>query len=326
MLSEVETFPPSVHEYINAKSSESFKCAWMYLIGFVLKLYDDLDDLYMIKNERLMYCLQTILTIMLCYWLFVAAETKYELQIILVGTLSALFDWKEWTRDPYFFSITIVMTVACVYQLMRNIYQEHGIPTMNHTMMEWLCWIHSMGYNVIILMMSVFIFTLIQAIPEAFCVEFNGIFYEMAKLCRLVPQDTDGLTLLTMTKTEREVSTYKLSCRLFHVMYLLVCLCILFYCRYLLYNTSLYPVVKTLSYINIMMMGYFSLSVLNQLYVLYVRSDIIELHKKNNMDDEVDTATISLNLVEQLTENKYTKDIQTWVYSKLVEVYFMCVS
>ena len=260
-----------------------------------------------------MYCIQTILTIMLCYWLFIAAETKYELQIILVGTLAAFFDWNEWTRDPYFFSITTVMTVACVGQLMYKIYQEHGIPTMNHTMMEWFCWIHSIGYNVIILMMSVFICTMIQAIPEAFCIKFNGIFYEIAKLCRLVPPHTDGFTLITLTKTEREVSTYKLSCRLFHVMYLLVCLCILFYCRYLLYKTSLYPVVKALSYINLMMMGYFSLSVLNQLYVLYVRSDIVELHKKNNMDNEVDTATISLNLVEQLTENKYSKDIQTWV-------------
>jgi hypothetical protein len=283
--------------------SETFKCGWMYLIGFVLKLYDDLDDLYMIKNERFMSCLQTLLTLLLCYWLFVLAKNKYEVQIILAGTLSALFDWKEWTSDPYFFSVTVVMTVVAVAQLIHTIYQEHGIPSMNHTLLEWVNWIHAIGYRVIVLMMCVFGFTLIQTIPEAFCVEFNGVFYEMAKWLHWVPPHTDGMTLVTLTKTEREVSVYKLTCRAFHVLYLLVCLCIWSYLRYLCYHTSLYPIFTALSYINLMMMGYFSLSVCNQLYVLYLRPDIIEVHdKKNNPTDPIGSPqeqlpdTISLNL------------------------------
>ena len=236
-----------------------------------------------------MSCLQTLLTILLCYWLFVVAETKYEVQIILMGTMCSLIDWKEWTSDPYFFSITVVLTVVSIGQLMWKIYQEHGVPSMHHTLMEWVNWVHVFGYRVVVLMMCVLVCMLIQAIPEALCLEFNGFFYEMAKVCRLVPLHTEGFTLVTLSTTEREVSTYKLKCRMFHVVYLLVCLCIWYYLRYLTESS----IFTSLIYMNLMMMGYFSLSVLNQIIVLYFRTDVLELHEKNNHKSP---ELISLNL------------------------------
>ena len=48
------------------------KYAFLLLLGFIVKLYDDLDELYLIKNGRLVECAKSFFTALTCFflWLF----------------------------------------------------------------------------------------------------------------------------------------------------------------------------------------------------------------------------------------------------------------
>ena len=260
---------PNVHENKKPKFSESFKCAWIFLIGIVLKLYDDLVDLYMVDSHcRFMSCIQTGFSMILCYWLFVIADTIYEIQFILLNTLACILDWDGFASDPYFFSITLIFTIVCIIQLTYKFYDRHEI--------------HNIGFNVFVMVFVLCLFSL-QSLPEALCIEFNGFFCDFFKVCGFVPQYTDKFALVTLSKTEREVSTYKIKCRIFHVLYLVIFLCGLYYMRYMLSSFPLlHAALSCLIYSNILMIGYNSLSVFNQVNVLYFHPEVVEMHKTNN--------------------------------------------
>lgn len=249
------------------KHSETFKYGWMFFIGFMLKLYDDLDELYMIKNPRLMSCLQTSFTIMMCYWLFVIASTKYEIVMFTICYMGTLYDWEAFTSDPFVFSTFLIVFLGL-------------------TLLLLFCRGHTFGIGE--LFMYIMIYTLVcLPVFEVFLFKYNGFLYEVGKYFHIFgPTKTYGdddkyLTLINLSETEYEVSNYKLLSRSLNILVYVFWMYVLHKCM-TSSKTNINHALQSLIYMIMMFLGYMILSVVNQANVLYFHPEVVEMHKKNN--------------------------------------------
>ena len=88
------------------------KYIYCFFIGVIGKIYDDLIDLYLIKNERLLECIKTLWTILIFFFIFFLSSNGYDILFILFGwTFLPLVDWSAYADDPYFFSLMIFITI-----------------------------------------------------------------------------------------------------------------------------------------------------------------------------------------------------------------------
>ena len=140
------------------------KIAIMAIYGFVMKLYDDLDELYLISNQRILVCLQTLQTFILAYWLFVVASTKYDYMIIIILFGLSLFDWEAYMDDFYFFSITISSILISFIMLFFK------------------------GCSITLYELFLFFVFLFLALPypEFACINPNGFFTEIGKYFHII--------------------------------------------------------------------------------------------------------------------------------------------
>jgi len=225
----------------------------MAIYGFVMKLYDDLDELYMITNKRLLVCLQTLQTFILAYWLFVVADTKYDFVIIIILFGLSLFDWEAYMGDFYFFSITISSIIIS------------------------FCMLFFRGFSFGIYELGVFFVFLFLAVPytEFFCMNPNGFFVEMGKYFHIIP-DQPNLSVLSLSTVDLEVSFHKLRTRITTVLYLIGCFLVIQYLKSRTKDVPWRNMLNSFSYLNVFFMFYFGFSIFNQANVLYFQPETLE--------------------------------------------------
>ena len=235
------------------------KIVIMAIYGFVMKLYDDLDELYLISNQRILVCLQTLQTFILAYWLFVVADKKYDFVIIIILFGLSLFDWEAYMDDFYFFSITISSIVISFIMLF--------IKGCSFTLYE----------------LGIFFVFLFLAVPytEFFCMNPNGFFAEMGKYFHIIPEQPN-LSVFALSAVDLEVSFHKLRTRIITVLYLIACFLVIRYLISCTKDVAWRNMLNSLSYLNIFFMFYFGFSIFNQANVLYFHPETLEKHKDKN--------------------------------------------
>lgn len=267
-------------------NAEIYKYITVLLFGSILKAYDDLNDLYMMKNSRLLACTQTTLIVILCYWLFVIAQTKYEIVMFAICFMGSLFDWEAFTSDPFFFASN-TMFFALIMLLLYNRGDTFG-----------------MGELAIYIIIYMF---LCVPISEFILFKYNGFFCEIGryfhvfgstKTCELrLP--TGGLSegkeeylrFSNFSETEYEVGDYKLFSRsisiLIYIFWIyLLHKCMIFYSK-TTSDTNMIHAMQSLVYMITFGIGYMIVSIYNQVNVLYFHSELIEMHKKNNNEHSI---------------------------------------
>lgn len=258
--------------------AEIYKYITVFLFGSILKAYDDLNDLYMMKNPRLLACTQTTLIVILCYWLFVIAQTKYEIVMFAICFMGSLFDWEAFTSDPFFFASNIMFFVL-IMLLLYNRGDTFG-----------------MGELAIYIIIYVF---LCVPIFEFILFKYNGFFYEIGRYFHVFGStktcDTrsesggndEYLRFSDLSETDYEVGDYKLFSRsisvLIYVFWIyLLHKCMIFYSKSSS-NTNLIHAMQSLVYIITFGIGYMIVSIYNQVNVLYFHPEVVEMHTPMNI-------------------------------------------
>jgi hypothetical protein len=90
------------------------------ILGIFLKLYDDLDELFFFSNQRIMECIKTIFIIISCYFLFTTSNKYSILWYLFFWGFLPLVDWYAFTSSPYFFSLVLLMSSLCIFQIFFN--------------------------------------------------------------------------------------------------------------------------------------------------------------------------------------------------------------
>lgn len=259
------------------------KYIFWFLFGFILKLYDDLDDLYLFKHERIMACLRTLLVIWTCYWIFVLSESKYDLMLSMLMISFFLFDWEAYTLDPFFFSSSMIFPVIILGLFVIRGYSIYPFEEL-------------MTY-------IVFFTFLCTPLCEFFLIKFNGgIFEWMKPFIHFGHFSEEGWwSFLEKTNAELEVSMYKIGCRILGFIYAFTCIYVIQYylMRYATHDTTK-SMFQSLIYINMMWIGYYVLSISNQFNVLYFRPDILAQHHiLRSFRSDSDTTFIPKNLLSK---------------------------
>ena len=240
-----------------------YKMVVLGMWGFFVKMYDDLDDLYLFNNQRIMMVLQTLQTIIMSYWLFVVASTKFDHWIVIVFLGIFVLDWEAYTGNAYFFSATFGFLILSI-----------GILIVNRCFftMKELLWFFAL---------------LFLAMPwtEVICIKVNGIAADIGKYFHLFPPNNDKLTFIQLSETDLEVSFHKLKTRITSLFYMSTALCILFYLKSYSKNDRMWVhLLSALIVLNTCHLAYTTCSIFNQANVLYFHPEIIELHKEKNQD------------------------------------------
>jgi len=243
-------------------TNKYFICA---IIGFFLKLYDDLDELYFYKNKRVMECIKTFYTILNCYYLFIVSTNRYDiLWILFFWGFLPLIDWYAFTGTPYFFSLVVLISITCLCLIFCNGYT------------------YSLSYLILVFSL----YCICSPITEIFCWEFNGPIFELLKTLNII--DDKKLNIFSgLSKTEIEVSKVKIFTRIRSTTFLTIVIGILYYFIKNTNNIELQELLSSVIQFSIFNISYFILSIINQCYVVYFNNSFIEIHKKMNKEEEV---------------------------------------
>ena len=224
----------------------------MVMLWAIGKIYDDVVELYMIKNERLIETIKTFWNILIFYFIFNVASNGYDILFILfVWTFLPLVDWDAFTEHPYFFSLTIFITLF-------------GITTII---------IKQFTFNYLYFAIAFFLYCICSPITEIFMFEINGIIPYILSFFKLVKNESIKLT--DISSKDLEVSHKKLTTRIISVLFLSSMIMLMFFLRKLTTINELDNVYKSVIYLSIINLSYFFVSVINQINVLYFNQDIL---------------------------------------------------
>ena len=234
------------------------------LLGFFLKLFDDLDELFFYKNERVIECVKTTFIIVSCYYLFVAATNKYDILWLLFSCgFLPLIDWYAYTGVPFFFSLVILIPLICLLNIFLNCYT----------------------FKIKYIILSFILYCICSPITEICCWEFNGPIFELFKKNNII--DDKKVNIFSgLSKTEIEVSKKKIYTRITSIIFLSIVIVILNYFIKNSNNTEIQDLLLSVIQLCIFNISYFVLSLIHQCYVVYFDNSFIELHKKINNEDE----------------------------------------
>lgn len=286
------------------------KLIGMAVYAITVKIYDDLDELYMIKNQRVLACLRTLQVIILFYWICVLATTKYDILVILWLLLICTIDWEAFSTDPFFFSVIAVFVPLCMIVFL---YHDYYLRPMEYVLFFLMILFLSTPYPDFLFLtkyngfyhrLTTFVndtFFMndnhINNIPSSFQTNLQAMGIELHSFYSLPTPPTktpnkqntkkhDVLINLDMTVTDLEVSNKKIKLRTCSMINLLICLFVIFLLKRQFTNktSKWYQMVNACSYLTVGNISYIFVSILNQLNVLYFHPEIIEMHKKKNSE------------------------------------------
>ena len=251
----------------------------MVVLGAIGKIYDDFIELYMIKNDRLIETIKTFWTILIFYFIFNVASNGYDILFILfVWTFLPLVDWNAYTEDPYFFSLTVFITLF-------------GIITII---------IKKFTFNYLYVAIAFFLYCICSPITEIFMFELNGIIPYILSCLNIV--NHDSIKLADISNKDLEVSHKKLTTRIISMLFLSSMIILMFFLRKLTNNSELDNVYKSVIYLSIINISYFIVSVINQINVLYFHQDILNKLEVSEFDKKNETT--NENVVSIINEDK----------------------
>ena len=226
-------------------TSLSYNYVYVFLLGTIGKVYDDMVDLYFIKNERIKECVKTLWTISIFYFIFVISTNGYDILLMLfIWTFLPLFDWNAFTGDPYFFSLLVFINIVGFIKIKKY------------------------KFNLFYIGIAFVLYTICSPITEALMFEMNGpvsYIYEFLNITK----KKDMYNMCKVKKEELECSNKKLITRIISILFLLLMIIL---CNYLKSNTKneeLQNVYISVNYLSILNIGYFIISVISQVYKLY---------------------------------------------------------
>lgn len=233
------------------------------VLGFILKMYDDLDELFFYKNEIIMECIKTLYTIITCYYILCISNNKYDILWVLFfcGFLS-LVDWYAFTGTPYFFSLVVLVSLMCLCSIFLNSYT----------------------YNIGYFTLAFILYCICSPITEIYCWEFNGPLFELLKKTSIIGDKKENI-FSKLSKTEIEVSKTKLATRIISCVFLTIVIGILYYIINNTNNIELQNLLSSVIQFSLFNIAYLLLSIAHQCYVVYFDNSYIELHKKINKEE-----------------------------------------
>ena len=226
------------------------------MLGALIKIYDDLYDLFFYKNKKVMELIKIITIFIYGYYLFVLQSNIYDILWLLYiwAFIPIVFDWKAYMAESYFFGSTICISLLCFF----IIFKSYTISIFN-------------------LFLSLLLYTICTPYLESVLSKNNGIIHDFFKKLGII-SNTDSIKF---TKTEREVSFKKLMIRMLNLFISILIVVLL-----TKYKSMFGPKYKNLILSGIQIAyfwcGYCIISILDQSYVLSVDPSIIELHKRKN--------------------------------------------
>lgn len=249
------------------------KYAIMILLGSANKTYDDLIDLYLWNtNTHIVIFFQCLQIVLVCLWLFVFVENKFDVFVIIIMCGYCLIDWDAYVSDPYFAVTTFFFIILSILTILTR--------GWSFTTYELF-----IAYSVGLLLTT--------AVTEKFCIHSNGPYYRLMRWIYYKPESERFVNKYKISATTLEVSYYKVKVRVLSILYLLVLFCLIIY---LLGRTEphgmWYNLLFACSYFNIGFVFYYITSICNQLIVLNLYPEIVEKHKVKNNDDVPDVINV----------------------------------
>jgi len=238
-----------------------------FFLGMIGKLYDDLTELYLVENKRLIETIKTVWTLLIFYFITQYADNKYDiLWILFIWTFLPLVDWAAFTKDPYLFSLVIAITIVGISTLILKDY------------------VHNLNTTYIVL--AFILYCICVPITEIFCYEFNGPIHELFKSLGILP-DGKSFKMLDIPDCDLEVSFTKLITRIVSFVFLCSIIGIIYYIQQFSISEELHQVLSSVILLSLSNNGYFLLSIINQYYSIYFNPEIMRRHSKRE-----DVATI----------------------------------
>ena len=228
------------------------------LMGVLLKIYDDLDELFFYKNKKVMECIKVIFIILNCYYLFVIQSNIYDILWILYfwAFVPIFFDWNGFMETSYFFGFTICISLLCLF----------------------IIYINSYTISIFYLFLSLILYIICCPFLESIIIDTNGPLIKLLIKLKLFNND---LSIINLTKTEREVSFKKLVIRIINLFISILIVIVLIKCKSM-FGDKMENLILSGVQLSYMWIGYYILCIINQSYVLYIDPSYIELHKKIN--------------------------------------------
>lgn len=231
-----------------------------FFLGMVGKLYDDLTELYLVENKRIIETIKTVWTLLIFYYIIYYTDNKYDiLWILFIWTFLPLVDWIAFTEDPYFFSLVVSITTVGISTLVARNY------------------LTDLKFNYLI--PCFILYCICAPITEIFCYEFNGPIHEIFKSLHILP-DGKSFKISDIPDCDLEVSFTKLITRIISFLFLCVMIGIMYYMKVTTVDQELSEVLSSGILFALSNNGYFVLSIINQYYSIYFNPEIMKRHTK----------------------------------------------
>jgi hypothetical protein len=262
-----------------------------FFLGMFGKFYDDLTELYLIKNEKLIETTKTCWTLLIFYFMIYYAKNKYDiLWMMFVWTFLPLVDWIAFTEDPYLFSLVIFITAVGMLLLTSRNYLSN---------LKW-------NY----LIPCFILYCICAPITEIFCFKFNGPLNDICKTLNLQP-DIKIFKNLDLSDAELEVSFTKLITRIISIIFLLSVSAIAYYFMITTVDEELSQLLSSVILLAVCNSGYFVLSVINQYYSIYINPEVMKKHHKQEKTHDVNGVIKEKELQEKKTDNSNKTFVST---------------
>lgn len=224
-----------------------YNYTYLFLIGVIGKVYDDMNDLYFIKNERLIECIKTIWTTLIFFFIFFISSNGYDILLFLFSwSFLPLIDWEAYASDPYFFSLVVFITIFSSITIKVKEYK----------------------FNYLYIGIAFILYCICSPITEIFMFELNGLVNYICGFLNIIDKK-DSYIFSKLSKEELECSYKKLINRVISVLFLCFMVILISYLKTNTENEELINVYRSAIYLSIVNIGYFIISVINQIYKLY---------------------------------------------------------
>jgi len=229
-------------------------CAMM---GALIKIYDDLHELFFYKNKKVMELIKITIIFIYGYYLFVLQSNIYDILWVLYSWafIPIVFDWKAYMAESYFFGSTICISLLCFLIIFK-----------------------SYTISIYYVFLSLILYLICTPFLENTLSSYNGPLIEFMKKINLFKNKS---SIIQLTKTEREVSFKKLIIRIINL-FISIFIVVLLTKYKSIFGSKYKNLILSGVQLSCMWIGYFTISILDQSYVLYVDPSIIELHKRKN--------------------------------------------
>ena len=207
-----------------------------------------------------METIKTGWTLIIFYYLYTYSKNKYDIfWILFVWTFLPLGDWVAYTQDPYFFSLVLSITGVGISILFSRNYLS--------------------DLKIIYLIPCFLLYCICAPITEIFCFELNGPIHDLFNFFGILPNE-NTFKLANISTEELEVSLTKLLTRITSFIFLWIMILGMTFLKFFS-NEEFSNILDSAILLSLTNNGYFLISIINQIYVLYFIEEVLKKHKKS---------------------------------------------